>query len=486
MAQLTIYDSTDFEEVDDIEDIKVFYRLLYQLNEATLLMSQANSMSDLYRTAIVTATSLLDIDRIGILLVDELHENMFGTWGTDEEGNLCNEHSLKSPVDNTVRDIIRLIDNQGKVCIWENRPLYEFDKNTDTSKQVGFGWNGAIALWENSKLIGWIACDNLLKQRPFKPYISHILRLFGSVISEYRLRFIAQDKIEKLNQELQGKVQQLQTTITTLEETKLQLNTTQAHSAMKDLVVGVAHEINTPLGIAIMANSTYPSLFKKLHIAIRDNDKLSTHKLLKSAQQTIDILDDSLNTTASLITEFKRLSTIEVEAIPAKSVCLDEWLTSVINTIYCYEPQLKELNITLKTPSPSPTIMVHSEVLAQIIKEMLLNAFLHANKTENICVTISISITHNELQIFIEDNGIGIEQQLQEKIFNPFITTGRAIGRKGLGLNVVANLVTFLLKGKLSYFDSALGGAGFLIINPLHSPNKESPVNQLKGNSKTA
>jgi len=231
MAELTIYDSTDFEEVDDIEDIKVFYRLLYQLNEATLLMSQASSMSDLYRTAIITATELLDIDRIGILLVDELHENMFGTWGTDEQGKLCNEYALKSPVDNTVRDIIRLIDNQGKVCIWENKPLYEFDSSCDSSKVVGFGWNGAIALWENSELIGWIACDNLLKQRPFKAYISHILRLFGSVISEYRLRFIAQEKIETLNRELQEKVQQLQATITTLEETKQQLNTAQSHSA---------------------------------------------------------------------------------------------------------------------------------------------------------------------------------------------------------------------------------------------------------------
>jgi len=255
---------------------------------------------------------------------------------------------------------------------------------------------------------------------------------------------------------------------------------------MKDLVVGVAHEINTPLSTAIMANSTCPSLLKDLHIAIKDNNKPSMCKLLKSAQQTITILDNSLNTTASLITEFKRLSTIEVEAIPAKKVCLDEWLSNIIKTIYCYEPQLKALNITLKTPSPSPTIVVHSEVLEQIIKEMLVNAFLHTQTKQNICVTISIKITYKELQVFIEDNGSGIEKQLQEKIFNPFITTGRAIGRKGLGLNVVTNLVTFLLKGKLSYFDSSLGGAGFSIISPLHSPNKQSPDDQLESNSKTA
>lgn len=470
MIELTIYDSTDFQEVDDIKDIKTFYRLLYKLNEATLLMSQATSMSELYRIAIVTATTLLEIDRIGILLIDEKQEFIAGTWGIDEKGELCNEYDQKSPIDNEIKNVIRLLDNQEKVCVWDKKALYEFNATGNDSDIVGFGWNAAIALWENNKFIGWIACDNLTNHRPFKTYQSHILRLFSSTISEYRLRFLAQEKIEKLNVNLEDKVRQLQETISALETTKEHLSNAQSHNAMKDLVVGVAHEINTPLGTAILASSNYPLVLQNLSSAIEKNDKKSIQNLMQSAQQTFTILNNSLQTTASLITEFKRLSTIEVESIPAENVCLENWLSNVVKLIKGYEPDLNILNIELKTPIPSPLIKLHSEVLSQIIKELLFNAFLHANKKDEVCVRITLSVTKNDLKMVVEDNGCGIDPQLQNKIFNPFITTGRAIGRKGLGLNVVTNLVTFLLKGKLHYFDSHLGGAGFLISCPISLP----------------
>lgn len=467
MTELNIYEGTDFQEVDDIDDIKTFYRLLYKLNEATLAMSQATSMSDLYRTAIVTATSLLDFDRIGILMLDEHQENILGTWGTDEQGKLCNEYDQTSPVDGEVKDTIKLLDNQGKVCIWKDRALYEFDEHTDQSIVVGFGWNAAIALWENNQFIGWIACDNLIKHRPFKAYVSHILRLFGSVISEYRLRFLVQEKIETLNKNLECKVKELQHTIEALESTKEKLSSAQAHSAIKDLVVGVAHEINTPLGTAIMANSNYPSLLKQMKIACQGNDKESVQELLEATEQTTNILTKSLDTTASLITEFKRLSTIEIESIPAKEVILAPWLKELTQVVCGYEPSLQELNLKLEVDNPQQTVTLHSEVLLQVMKELLFNAYLHTQQTEKRLILIKLKVEGGELYLSIEDNGPGIEQQLQHKIFNPFITTGRAMGRKGLGLNVASNLVTFLLKGKLSYFDSGLGGAGFLIRSPV-------------------
>ncbi|WP_022942778.1 ATP-binding protein [Psychromonas hadalis] len=67
-------------------------------------------------------------------------------------------------------------------------------------------------------------------------------------------------------------------------------------------------------------------------------------------------------------------------------------------------------------------------------------------------------------------NGQGITKKMQKRMFTPFVTTLRASGRKGLGLNVAVNLVHFLLKGNLTYFDSALGGAGFLISCPIPLP----------------
>lgn len=466
MSNLTIYDSTDIQEVDDqhnLDDLKTFYHLLYKLNQATLLLSQATSMSGLYRTAVITATTLLDIDRIGILMLDEQQKYLSGTWGTNAQGELQNEYKFTIPVDNEIRNVIKNVDNQGKVCIWKNKPLYEFQEDKAHNSVAGIGWNGVIALWEEGKVIGWIACDNLLQHRPFKPYMSHVLRLFGSIISEYRLRFLALEKIETINKSLAIKVQELQQTITKLEETKIQLNTVQTQNAVKDLVVGVAHEINTPLGTAIMANSNYPSILKGISLAVEENDKKSIQSLLVDAEKTIQILDN----TSSIITEFKRLSTIEIESIPAQKVILAPWLKGVIRTIRCFEPALQELDIKLNIDHPETTIFVHDEVLSQVIKELLLNALLHGDQRGIKSIVISLKVKNEQLQLSIEDNGSRVALNMQHKIFNPFITTARALGRKGLGLNMVTNLVIFLLKGKLSYFDSDLGGAGFSISCPI-------------------
>ncbi|PKF61641.1 hypothetical protein CW745_09965 [Psychromonas sp. psych-6C06] len=503
MSELTIYDSTDFQEVDDIEDIKSFYRLLYKLNEATLTMSKATSMSELYRLAIVTATTLLEIDRIGILLIDDAQEFINGTWGIDEEGQLCNEYDQKSPVDNEVRDVIRLLDNQEKVCIWDKQPLYEFNKSGDISTVVGFGWNGAIALWEHDKLIGWIACDNLTYHRPFKTYQSHILRLFGSTISEYRLRFLAQEKIENLNKTLESKViqrteelvaaqkalqevnqdleskvkqrtlsleaknVQLAHTIEQLKETQTELQHAQAYGAMNDLVVGVAHEVNTPLGCAITASSYLPHVFNEMQSALNNQQTEKFPQLVENAKDAAHLLHGNLESTASLISEFKRLSMLDVEAIPAKKVGLEDWLNNILLSVRTYEVDIKKLNIHTKIETNVDDVIIQSDIFVQIFQELLLNAYLHNPQRDKNKILIKLSIEEQQLLIYIEDNGSGIDKQMQQRIFNPFVTTLRTQGRRGLGLNVAFNLIHFLLKGSLTYFDSQQGGAGFLIRCPI-------------------
>jgi signal transduction histidine kinase len=504
MPKLNIFDSTDFEEVDDIADIKNFYRLLYNLNQATLLMSQATSLDDLYHVAVKSAIELLEIDRIGILLIDEERKEIQGTWGTDEQGRVRSEHHLGSPYVKEFRDII---NNQGKVCIWQDQDLYEFDpKNKGESSIVGFGWNGAIALWENEKLIGWVACDNLIKHRPFKLYISHILRLFSSVISEYRLRFLAQEKVENLNKTLEIQVQkrtgelieaqnklqianqdlglkvkqrtnslkaknnELAKTIEQLKNTQAELQHAQAFVAMNDLVIGIAHEVNTPLGCAITASSHLLYVIEEIENTISENKNSLQTNLIENAKDSATLLQRNLDNTASLISEFKRLSTLDIESIPEEKINLKQWLNNILMCVSTYEINIKKLNIYTNVDNDIKDIIVQSDIFVQIFQELLLNSYLHSNISEDSRISITIKIHKLQLMIYIEDNGQGVSEDIKKRIFNPFMTTLRASGRKGLGLNIIFNLVHFLLKGSLTYFDSKLGGAGFLISCPITLP----------------
>ncbi len=83
-------------------------------------------------------------------------------------------------------------------------------------------------------------------------------------------------------------------------------------------------------------------------------------------------------------------------------------------------------------------------------------------------MTISYKQSKNQLNIYVEDSVPGINSEMLQRIFESFVTTEHLVGHKGLGLNVAANLVHFLLRGQLNYHHGQLGGAGFLIQFPLH------------------
>jgi signal transduction histidine kinase len=510
MSKLEIYTGIERAELDENVDIDKFYQGLFQLNQSSILLSKVATTDGLFKMAIETAVGQLDLDRVGILMLDRSREFMQGTWGTDDQGNIHSETDMIAPIDENVKKVIAQLQNRGEVCVWRNTDLYGFDKEGMSSK-MGNGWNAAVGLWHNEILVGWIACDNLLNHEPFQVFQSHILRLFASIISAYRSRILAQEDLSTLNVELERKVaertselinaqrsletineelehkvfnrtvtlsnknSELKSTIVELKQTQEQLSRSEAQSAMKELVVGVAHEMNTPIGVAITASSAFSGLFQRLKTSIENSDEALFNQLLTDSETAAQIVSSSLLASSKLVSEFKRLSSMEVEGIPARKVNVENWLEQVILEAGMQDKQVSRCSIDRVLLIGSDVLVFRVEVLSQVLNDLLLNASQHGQQSED--VNIKISVTQNEqthantvsnqLEITIEDNGVGIDAKVRERMFNPFMTTGRSQGRKGLGLNVVYNLVYSVLHGELNYFESNLGGAGFRIQCPL-------------------
>ncbi len=107
---------------------KIFYQQLFQLHEVTLSLSKAKSLDTLYRVAVESALSRLDIDRLGILMIDKTRNWMVGTWSTDEEGNVRSEKDFAAPIIDDVHDVISEVSTRGKVCVWHDRELVELSE----------------------------------------------------------------------------------------------------------------------------------------------------------------------------------------------------------------------------------------------------------------------------------------------------------------------------------------------------------------------
>ena len=238
-------------------------------------------------------------------------------------------------------------------------------------------------------------------------------------------------------------------------------------SALGNLVAGVAHEVNTPLGISITAASIFKNEIKSIQ------DLLGEGKLSKSAldhfietiSEADEILIKNLDRAALLVRNFKKIS-VDQSSEEIRNFELNDYLQEVIST---FKSELKHRPIELKLELDTEPINMHSYpgAISQIVVNMLQNSLLHGFDYEQEG-EISLRTEHkeNSALIIFCDNGKGVEENVSHKIFEPFITTKRNKGGTGLGLNITYNLVTQHLGGSIKLDQDYKGGARFVMEVP--------------------
>lgn len=172
---------------------------LQALHDISFKLWRACSIDDMLFTAVDEAKKVLHIDRMAIFLCKGNYR-MQGTYGTDLFGNTIDEQYFESNIPDDYWYTSNKQVLKEYLSVNENTPLYH------DFKQVGFGWNAYISLWDEDKPVGWIACDNLLTGMPFLSYHRQLLKQFGFIVSQHLVRRQAEEKLIKLNKELEQRV----------------------------------------------------------------------------------------------------------------------------------------------------------------------------------------------------------------------------------------------------------------------------------------
>jgi two-component system, NtrC family, sensor kinase len=245
-------------------------------------------------------------------------------------------------------------------------------------------------------------------------------------------------------------------------------------AAIGQMVAGVAHEINTPVGNAL---TTATALADRTE---RFLETLESGKILKSAlvgYSTV-ALDASrlilanLERTAELVRGFKQVAVDQASA-ERRSFDLADYLDEILASI---SPDIRKSGQTVDVDCP-PGIAIDGwpGMLSQVIINLVLNCFMHAFDpgvpgTVSIACRLVPEKTGGRVRIEIRDDGKGIAQDVVGRIFDPFFTTKRSQGGSGLGLHIVHNLVTGPLAGTIAV-ESQLGrGTLFAVVFPQVAP----------------
>ena len=265
------------------------------------------------------------------------------------------------------------------------------------------------------------------------------------------------------------------TDITDLKSAQNELVRQEKMAALGGLVAGVAHEVNTPLGICVTASSHVSSIIREFSEQVQSPTGGLTRKLalekLSQTSEGLGIIEKNLARAADLIKSFK-LVAVDQTANDEREIELGEYIQDTLQSLTA-ETKRRNLNINFLRPDEKLVRRTYPGALVQVVTNLVMNAGIHAYENQGGDIRLQVErLSDGTDRISFRDFGTGMDKETQAKIFDPFFTTKRANGGTGLGMHIVFNLVTQRLGGQINCMSAPGEGTEFEIILPQPAEGK--------------
>lgn len=285
------------------------------------------------------------------------------------------------------------------------------------------------------------------------------------------------DQIYKTSQELQLANEGLEVKVkertNELVEAQQQLIMSEKMASLGQLVAGVAHEINTPLGNSITALSFTIDEIAAIKKSFKDNALKTSdfEAFISNADTSMDLVQLNLRKASELVQTFKRVAVNQsIEELVTFSIF--DQIEEVIKTL---EPTLKRTQVKISL-SIDDAIVINNYPgsFYHIISNLIMNSLVHAFPEDRGNIKISVVQSEERISILFQDDGVGMSEEIRSKIFDPFYTTKRGSGGTGLGMYMTYNIITQRLGGTIEVESEVGSGTLFKICIPSTPPNKSS------------
>ncbi len=270
-----------------------------------------------------------------------------------------------------------------------------------------------------------------------------------------------------LEAQVTQRTEELSQALSDLKAAQKQLVESEKMASLGSLVAGIAHEINTPIGIGVTAASTLAEKTAEFsQIYYNGTIKRSQlEKFLDLAVRSSNMVLKNLDRAAELIQSFKQVA-VDQSSESQRSFPLKAYIREILIAL---APKLKRTkhNINLRGDDE---LMLHNYpgVISQIITNLILNSLSHAYSPQDIgSIVIDFQAQQGQVMLTYSDDGKGISPKDLSRIFEPFFTTKRGQGGSGLGLHLVYNLVTQKLQGTIECQSELGKGTKFMLKFPM-------------------
>lgn len=284
----------------------------------------------------------------------------------------------------------------------------------------------------------------------------------------------AELSLKALNNDLElmvdDRTKALNTTIEELRFAHQQLVESERLASLGNIVSGVTHEINTPLGSSLSTASHIQHLNEKFKLNLHENkmSKADVIKYLDQMDEAVELLNFSLQRATDLVQSFKLIAVNQHSNHHTQFYICEYIEKTLLSLRHEYKNSGHQIEFIHQEDF---LIKSYPGAYSQIITNLLMNAIIHAfAPNQKGHILISLEGQEQQIQLSFKDDGVGMSEEIIAHIFDPFFTTKKETGGSGLGLNLVYTLVTKQLMGSIQCLSKIGLGTEFIINVPITPP----------------
>jgi two-component system, NtrC family, sensor kinase len=297
----------------------------------------------------------------------------------------------------------------------------------------------------------------------------------SNTLLEQKVQARTQD-LAAANAQLEKDGEDLRQALAHVETTQQQLLQNEKMASLGRMVAGFAHELNTPVGIAIGAVSNGDSVITRAE-RMMAGEEVSADDLLaclNEMREGNELALSNLQRAADLVQRLKR-SSIDQEGMVRRAFRLQDVIDDVLLGL---KPRLLAANVTVDREIEAGLLLeglpgLYEQILTSLVGNALRHAFVECAEGGRIALHAHMAdATH--LRLVCRDNGQGMPAAVAARVFEPFFTTQRASGRLGLGLYLCYNIIDSKLGGSITCSSSPGGGTAFEVMVPVDRAKVDS------------
>ena len=337
-------------------------------------------------------------------------------------------------------------------------------------------------LIHRNNLSGIIYLENNLATGAFTPERLEVLPLLCSQaaisLENANLYKQQQDYSKTLEEKVEERTTELKQSLDTIKKTQAQLVQSEKMAALGGLVAGVAHEVNTPIGIAVTAASHLEDRTQEFvaKVAAQKLKRSDLDSYAKTAGNSSNLILKNLSGAVKIVQGFKQVA-VDQTSGERREFKLKAYIEDVLLSL---KPKLKKTKHLVTVNCPEDLALnSFPGAFSQIISNLVMNSLIHGfDEMEAGEISFDATEDNGSIVLTYRDNGKGMNEKDLAKIFDPFFTTKRSQGGSGLGMHIVHNLVTQTLGGTIACESQPGNGIMVRIQIPMTGEQKDTTAHK--------